>query len=193
MKSKKNTAASNIQKSSKAVLCRIEKEFIWDDRVHELMADYEYIEPGPLLEQAWCFYFNMTGIKYKYNPDPICIDGNSGYEFPPTFYFEEIDTYGSVLPTPFNSVQINTVKEAVEITNIPVLCLAGLPRMILHRLYASKSGKVIEKAAYPVYEKKRKKFLEIYDGKIIQENLCAVDHTNFLISHFCNKIVISYD
>ena len=67
------------------------------------MAEYKNLEPRPLLEQAWCFYSIMTGVKYKYNLDPISIDEKGGFGYQPTFYFHEIDTYGFMLPTPFNS------------------------------------------------------------------------------------------
>lgn len=193
MKSPRNTNTSNPKKSldPKTILYHIEREFIWDDRVDELLAEYEYLEQGTLLEQAWCFYFNMTGIKYKYKPAPVIIEDNGEREFPPTFYFEELDTYGSLLPTPFNSAQIDTVKKAVIKTNIPVLCLVGLPRMLVYRLLAIKNGKIGERNSYPVCEKSNKKFLEAYNDKIIEEKQWAIDYTNFLISYLSSKIIIS--
>lgn len=195
MKSSKNTNTSNAEKNSdpKTIQCHLEREFIWDDRVDELMAEYEHLEQGTLLEQAWCFYFNMSGIKYEYKPDPITIDDKGEFEFPPTFYFEELDTFGSLLPTPFNSAQIDTIRKAVMKTTIPVLCLVGLPSIIAYRLYDNKNGKVLEKSAYPVYEKERKKFLRTHNNKIIQEKEWAIDYTNYLISYLCNKIIISYN
>ena len=134
----------------------------------------------------------MAGINYVYKPDPIIIGDKNDLEFPPTFYFEELDIFGSLLPTPFNRAQIDTVKKAVKKTNTPVLCLVGLPRMIVYRLYTIKDGEVIEKCSYPVHEEGSKKLLESYDGKIINEKQWAIDHTNFLTSYLCSKIIISY-
>lgn len=173
MKSSKNANTSNAEKYSepKLVNCHLEREFIWDDRVDELMTEYEHLEQGSLLEQAWCFYLRMAGIKYEYKPDPIIITDKNELEFPPTFYFEELDTFGSLLPTPFNGAQIDTVKKALKKTNIPVLCLVGLPRMIVYRLYAIKDGEVIEKCSYPVHEEGSKKFLESYDVKSLMRSI----------------------